>query len=54
MSSTTCRRPAQDRGRRAQAAEDALASILELFESGELPERIAETVIVLLRRRVHP
>lgn len=32
-------------GKRQVAADAALASILELFESGELPARIAETVI---------
>ncbi len=31
--------------KREQAAEDALASVLELFESGELPERVAQTFI---------
>jgi hypothetical protein len=31
--------------KRQQAAEDALAAILELFESGDLPERVAQTVI---------
>lgn len=54
MSSTTLeRRPTQARaharahngGKRAEAADQALAEILELFDSGELPARIAETVI---------
>ena len=31
--------------KRHEAAEEALASVLELFESGELPEKIAQTVI---------
>lgn len=31
--------------KRTEAADSALAAILELFESGELPARIAETVI---------
>jgi hypothetical protein len=31
--------------KRMEAAESALSSILELFESGDLPARIAETVI---------
>jgi hypothetical protein len=37
----------KDKGpsKRAEAAEVALADVLELFTSGDLPERIAETVI---------
>ncbi len=31
--------------KREQAAEDALAAVLDLFESGELPERVAQTFI---------
>jgi hypothetical protein len=33
-------------GKGREAAEQALTDVLELFESGELPERIAQTVIV--------
>jgi antirestriction protein ArdC len=43
---TTVRPPAKPRGgKRHEAAERALADVLELFECGNLPERIAETVI---------
>src|SRR5437764_14977236 len=38
-------RPVAPGGKRKQAADDALAQVLGLFESGELPDRIAQTVI---------
>ena len=31
--------------KRLQAADEALTAILELFDSGDLPARVAETVI---------
>jgi hypothetical protein len=37
--------PAATTGKRQAEAQAALQRVLELFESGELPERIAETVI---------
>jgi hypothetical protein len=39
------RKPERKPYRRREQAEEALRSVLELFESGEVPERIAQTVI---------
>ena len=39
------RKPQRQPSRRREQAEEALRAVLELFESGELPERIAQTVI---------